>query len=100
MYAIAFERTVEEKNAAGPQQPPRATKQTRRGLPRRDVDHVDRDDGIEGFTNTPIAGTDIDRKRWQDVGELLMRDPGRDACARVRIGIARLPKNVRHRARG
>ena len=96
--AVLAERAVEIERAVRREQPPGAGHEALRRRPWRDVDHVDRHDGV-GLRDRPGGRRGVEHARGQEVRQSGRGPMGRDAGERLGVGIGRLPGQVRHRGR-
>jgi hypothetical protein len=88
-------RAIEEQCAAGVQNPAGASHQPFGRGPRRNVDHVDVDDGI-GPLDRPCVREGSVKLQWREqVGQSSMLAPSRDTGQGTRIRVGRLPLQVR-----
>ena len=92
--AVLLERPVEIEHAVGGEQPRGAGHQPLRRRPRRNVDHVDRHDGV-GMRHRPGRRGHVEFDRRAQVGRVRGRAMGRDARQRLGIDVGRLPDEVR-----
>ncbi len=95
LTALAPQRSVEEQHAAVRQHARRAVDQRLRRRPRRDVDHVDAEYRV-GARDRP-GQADVERERFAHIGQCFGLRPGADRAIKRRIGLARLPCEVRQR---
>jgi hypothetical protein len=90
VYAIFHERAIEVQHASRPQRTGSASHQPGARRPRRDMDHVDADDGV-GIGNRPIPGRCIKACRVKKICQSGLGAMRRDAGNGLRIQIGRLP---------
>ena len=61
------------------------------------MDHIDTDDRIRSLDRPRLRPGSIERQRREKIGQAGMLAPSRDAGQRSRIGIGRLPLQMRQR---